>query len=313
MSIGSASLQSRRTAVPPRRDEVRHATRAGHDQRVVQTVGPGARHVLRRLNRTCVVRALSLIACLLLAAPPATAAEPGPPPPVIVFAASSFKTALDEVASAFEREKGQRIGVSYAGTANLVRQLEQGAPADLFFSADEDWMGYALQRKLVRADTVDVLLGNRLVLVAPRDSRVALRLIRGAPLAAALGRDRLALANVVSVPAGRYSKAALESLGLWPSVADRLVQTENVRAALRLVERGEAPLGIVYATDARAEPGVRVVDLFDPELHPPIRCPVGLTRESASPAARHFLAWLRSPDAAAIFEAQGFSVLAPVR
>jgi len=232
---------------------------------------------------------------------------------VIVFAAASLKTALDEIAPAFRRETGQRVSVSYAGTGTLARQLEQGAPADLFFSADEDWMDYALRRGLVQADTVDALLGNRLVLAAPRDSRVALRLMPGVPLAAALGRDRLALANVVSVPAGRYAKAALEALDLWPSVAGRLVQTENVRAALRLVERGEAPLGIVYATDARADPGVRVVDVFDSSLHPPIHYPVALARESVSPAARRFLAWLRSPEAAAIFKAQGFTVLPPAR
>jgi molybdate transport system substrate-binding protein len=232
---------------------------------------------------------------------------------VIVFAAASLKTALDEIAPEFRRETGQWVSVSYAGTGTLARQLEQGAPADLFFSADEDWMEYALRRGLVQADTVDALLGNRLVLAAPRDSRVALRLMPGVPLAAALGRDRLALANVVSVPAGRYAKAALEALDLWPSVAGRLVQTENVRAALRLVERGEAPLGIVYATDARAEPGVRVVDVFDSSLHPPIHYPVALARESVSPAARRFLAWLRSPEAAAIFKAQGFTVLPPAR
>jgi len=232
---------------------------------------------------------------------------------VIVFAAASLKTALDEIASAFRRETGQGVSVSYAGTGTLARQLEQGAPADLFFSADEDWMDYALRRRLVQADTVDALLGNRLVLAAPRDSRVALRLVQGTPLAAALGQDRLAVANVASVPAGRYARAALESLGLWPSVAGRLVQTENVRAALRLVERGEAPLGIVYVTDARAEPGVRVVDVFDASLHPPIRYPVALARESVSAAARRFLAWLRSPEAAAIFEAQGFTVLPPAR
>jgi molybdate transport system substrate-binding protein len=287
--------------------------RAGRDPRVAHAGESGARHVLRRLNRTFGTCVLSFIACLLFAAPPARATEASPPPSVIVFAAASLKTALDEVASSFARESGQRISVSYAGTGTLVRQLEQGAPADLFFSADQDWMDYALRHELVQADSVDVLLGNRLALVAPRDSRVALRLVPGAPLAAALGQDRLAVANIVSVPAGRYAKAALESLGLWPSVAGRLVQTENVRAALRLVERGEAPLGIVYATDARAEPGVRVVDVFDAALHPPIRYPVALARESASPAARRILAWLRSPEAAAIFEAQGFTVLPPVR
>lgn len=282
------------------------------DWRPAPGLGPGDRW--RRPDRAVLGRWLTFATCLLLTLPASRAAAPvHRTAPVVVFAAASLKSALDEVAAAFERQDGQRVSVSYAGTGTLARQLEQGAPADLFFSADEAWVDYVLRRGLVQAGTVDVLLGNRLALVAPRDSQVALGLASGAPLAAALGRDRLAVANVVSVPAGRYAKAALESLGLWNAVSGRLVQTENVRAALRLVVRGEAPLGVVYVTDARAEPGVRVVDLFDVALHPPIRYPVMLTRESASPAARRFLAWLRSPEAAAIFEAQGFAVLPPDR
>lgn len=255
------------------------------------------------------IRRLLLLVVSLLIATPVAASGDAAPRPLVVFAAASLKTALEEVAQAFERHTGQGVSVSYAGTAALARQLEQGAPADLFLSADEDWMDYALQRGLVERESVDLLLGNRLVLVAPRDSRVALRLTPAAPLVAALGDGRLAVANVVSVPAGRYARAALDSLGLWRSVAGRLVQTDNVRAALRLVARSEVPLGIVYATDARAEPGVRVVDLFDASLHPPIRYPAALASESPHPAARRFLEWLRSPVAAAIFESQGFTVL----
>jgi len=176
-----------------------------------------------------------------LAAPSLALADDGSP--LIIFAAASLKTALDEVGASWQRETGQVVRLSYAGTSSLARQIEQGAPADLFISADLDWMAYLADRKLVGESAA--LLGNRLVLVAPRDSGVALRLSPSAPLAAALDGGRLAVANVQSVPAGRYAKAALESLGLWASVADRLVQTGNVRAALRLVARGETPLGIV--------------------------------------------------------------------
>jgi len=227
--------------------------------------------------------------------------------PLIIFAAASLKTALDEIGADWQRETGQVVRLSYAGTSSLARQIEQGAPADLFISADLDWMAYLADRKLVGESAA--LLGNRLVLVAPRDSGVALRLSPSAPLAAALDGGRLAVANVQSVPAGRYAKAALESLGLWASLADRLVQTGNVRAALRLVARGEAPLGIVYATDAKAEPLVRVVDVFDESLHPPIRYVVAPVSGSGSPEAPAFLKYLSSPAARAVFESEGFAVL----
>ena len=231
--------------------------------------------------------------------------------PIVVFAAASLKTALDDVATRWQRETGQAVRISCAGTSALARQVEQGAPADLFISADLAWMDYLAGRGLVGHSTV--LLGNRLVLAAPVDDRVAIRLARGAKLAAALGDGRLAVANVASVPAGRYAKAALESLGLWDQVAGRLVQTGDVRAALRLVARGEAPLGIVYATDARAEPRVRVVDTFAESMHPPIRYAVAPVAGRSNPGTAAFLAFLGSSTARDVFEREGFIVPAATR
>lgn len=246
-----------------------------------------------------------LLACLSLPSLASAAA----PPPLVVFAAASLKTAVDDVAAVWRRETGQSIRIAYAGTSALARQVEQGAPADLFMSADLDWMRYLSDRGLTSASRV--LLGNQLVLVAPRSSPVTLTLAENAPLAAALGNGRLAVANVRSVPAGRYAKAALESLGLWTSVAGRLAQTSNVREALRLVARGETPLGIVYATDAHAEPAVKIVDTFADATHPPIRYPVAIVHGSTNPLDSTFLDFLSSPAARRIFEREGFTVLAP--
>lgn len=231
--------------------------------------------------------------------------------PVVVFAAASLKTALDDIAIEWRRETGKVVRVSYAGTPALARQVEQGAPADVFVSADRDWMDYLSQRGLVRNPRV--LLANRLVLVAPVASTVELKLGPGAPLAAALGDGRLAVANVDSVPAGRYAKVALDSLGLWPQAAKRLVQSTDVRAALRLVARGEAPLGIVYATDARTEPLVRVVDIFDQTTHPTILYMAAVVSESSKADAAAFLDFLARAHARRVFEREGFTVVASGR
>jgi len=241
----------------------------------------------------------------MVAAQPAQVADAGRP--TVVFAAASMKAALDDVASGWQRETGKVVRISYAGTPALARQIEQGAPADVFVSADRDWMDYLAQRGLVRDPRT--LLANRLVLVAPAASPVALKLAPGAPLADALGDGRLAVANVDSVPAGRYAKRALDALGLWPQVARRLVQTTDVRAALRLVARGEVPLGIVYATDARAEPGVRIVDMFDPATHPAILYLAATVSESSNPDAAAFLGFLGTATARRIFEREGFTVV----
>ena len=253
---------------------------------------------------------LTLAAALAAGAAWPTPAAQGAGRDVLVFAAASLKTALDEIASAWARESGGgRAVVSYAASSALAKQIEQGAPADLFASADLDWMDYAQARGLIRPETRVSLLGNRLVLVAPRDAALSLDLAPGLDLAAALGSGRLAMAHVEAVPAGKYGKAALERLGAWAGVKDRIAQAENVRAALLLVSRGEAPLGIVYRTDAAADPQVRIVATFPEGSHPPIVYPVALTTASASPDAAGLLAFLRGPAARAAFERQGFMVL----
>ena len=229
---------------------------------------------------------------------------------VTVFAAASLAGALDAVSEAWQAEAGGEATISYAASSALAKQIEEGAPADVFISADLDWMAYLAERDLIRPDTEVELLGNRLALVAPADSEAAAAIAPGFDLAGLLGDGRLAIANVDAVPAGRYGKAALEALGVWESVAPRLAQTENVRAALALVALGEAPLGIVYATDAAAEPAVRTVGIFPEDTHPPIVYPAAETA-AAGPDAAAFLAFLQSAPARAIFEAQGFTVLAP--
>jgi molybdate transport system substrate-binding protein len=242
-----------------------------------------------------------------LAAP----AGPAAAQDTLVFAAASLKNALDEIAAQWQRETGKTLKISYAASSALIKQIEQGAPADLFVSADLDWMDYGRRKNLIRPDTRQNLLGNRIVLIAPKDASATLAIRQGFDLAGALAGGRLAMANVDAVPAGRYGKAALARLGAWEGVKDRTAQTENVRAALVLVSRGEAPLGIVYQTDAAADPGVRIVGIFPEDTHPPIIYPVAQVKDSKSSDAPAFLAYLRSPVARAAFERQGFTVLAP--
>lgn len=230
--------------------------------------------------------------------------------PVAVFAAASLQTALNAVAEDWRRETGKRVALSFASSSALARQLEQGAPADLFASADSDWMDWAEIRGLIRAGTRRSLLGNRLVLIEPADRpATALTIGPGFPLAAAIGDSRLATGNPQSVPAGRYARAALTALGVWEQVAPRIAGAENVRAAMALVARGEARFGIVYETDARSEPRVRVVGAFPATSHPPIVYPFAVTAASANPVAPAFLDHLRSPAALRIFAAEGFSIL----
>jgi molybdate transport system substrate-binding protein len=227
---------------------------------------------------------------------------------MVIFAAASLKNALDEIAGAWSKETGKPAPrISYAASSALAKQLEQGAPADLFISADLDWMDHVDRKDLIRKDTRVNLLGNKIVLVAPRDSKATVTVRQGFDLATALGSGRLAMANVDAVPAGKYGKAALEKLGAWNGVKDRVAQAENVRAALLLVARGEAPLGIVYSTDAAAEPYVRIVGEFPADSHPPIIYPAALTKES--PDAKAFLDFLKSTKSRPSFEKQGFTVL----
>ena len=227
---------------------------------------------------------------------------------VTVFAAASLKEALDDQARQFETATGNRVVIAYGASNALARQIESGAPADLFISADRDWMDDVEQKKLVMPGTRVDLLRNALVLIAPASSNSALKIAPHFPLAAALGTDKLAMANPDSVPAGKYGKAALERLGVWGSVERQVARAENVRAALALVSRGEAPLGIVYATDAYADKGVRIIDTFPATTHPPIVYPAALTAASHSPAAKALLDYLESPAARSTWEKYGFGL-----
>jgi molybdate transport system substrate-binding protein len=222
-----------------------------------------------------------------------------------VFAAASLKNALDENLRIYETRAGVRVVASYAASSALARQIEAGAPADVFISADLDWMNYVALHKLIRPQTRMNLLRNRLVLVAPADSPVSVTIAPGVPLAGLLRGGRLAMANPDSVPAGKYGKAALEALGLWKDLRPRIAAAENVRAAMALVSRGEAPLGVVYRTDAAADPRVKVVGTFPESTHAPIVYPIALTA-SGRPPAGDFLRWLSGPEAQAVFAKHGF-------
>jgi molybdate transport system substrate-binding protein len=248
-----------------------------------------------------------MLAAALVAAAASSAAAQGED--VVVFAAASLKNALDEVAAQWRRESGKKAVISYAASNTLIKQIEQGAPADMFISADLDWMDYGQQKNVIKPDTRSNLLGNRIVLIAAKGANVTADIKPGFDLAAALKGGRLVMGNVTAVPAGRYGKAALENLGAWDGVKDKIAQVESVRAALVLVSRGEAPLGIVYQTDAAADPGVKIVGTFPENTHPPIIYPIALTKESGNPHAQAFLNYVRSPAARPAFERQGFTVL----
>lgn len=226
----------------------------------------------------------------------------------VVLAAASLQPAMEEVARAWENGGREAPVLSFAASSALARQIEAGAPADLFLSADEDWARYLEERALVEPGSHMVLLGNRLVLVAAKDAARRINIGPGFPLAETLGEERLAIADPDSVPAGKYAKAALQSLGVWDGVADRLAPMENVRAALAMVERGQAPLGIVYATDAQGSDRVRVVGVFPPGRHPPIRYPLVTIKGSVISEAEDFREFLLSAGARAIFARYGFDV-----
>jgi molybdate transport system substrate-binding protein len=253
---------------------------------------------------------MGLAAAFFLGLSPVIGAAQAQPKELVIFAAASLKNALDETAAAWVKETGKPAPkISYAASNVLAKQLEQGAPADLFLSADLDWMDYAAGKGLINPDSRITLLANRIALIAPSDSTAQLTLAPGVDLAAALGQGKLAMGNVDSVPAGKYGKAALEKLGGWDKVKDKVAQADNVRAALLLVSRGEAPLGIVYTTDAAADPKVKVVATFPEETHPPILYPVAVTKDSTNPDAQAFLTYLRGAGPRAAFEKQGFTVL----
>ncbi len=254
---------------------------------------------------TSLARLLALVA-LLAGMQPAMAGQA--PRPLLVYAAASLTDVLDELGAAYTRDSGQDVKFSYASSATLARQIEAGAPADVFLSADSDWMDYLKARNLINnASRVD-LLGNRLVLVAPAASKLRLQIAPGFSLLAALGNSRLAIGDPDSVPAGKYARSALQSLGAWNGVADRVVRADNVRSALAFVARGEAALGIVYETDALIDRKVRVVDRFPAGSHPPIVYPLALTNSADGSAAR-LAAFLRGAAAQAAFRKYGFTVL----
>jgi len=228
---------------------------------------------------------------------------------ITVFAAASMKNALDDIDAAYTAKTGVKITVSFAASSALAKQIEQGAPADVFISADTDWMDYATARKNINEPTRINLLGNSIVLIAPKDSTIDHVAIEpGFDLARLAGDGRIATGDVKAVPVGKYAKAALEKLGAWTAAEPKFAMAESVRAALTLVARGEAVLGIVYSTDAKVEPGVKIVGTFPAESHPPIIYPVAAT-STAKPEAKEYLEYLRSSAAKAVLEKYGFNYL----
>jgi len=257
----------------------------------------------RSLTGACLAFAAAL-ACVTGLSPASSAA----PVKITVFAAASLKDALDTIAVKWRAETGNATAISYAASSTLAKQIENGAPADLFISADLDWMDYLQQHNLIDVSTRANLLRNKLVLIAPQDSTAKVEIKPGFPLARLLGSGRLAIGEPSSVPAGKYGKAALTKLGVWDSVAGHIAAAESVRAALVLVARGEAPFGIVYQTDAAVEKSVKIVGVFPPDTHPAITYPMALTK-SGNQAAASLEKYLHSKAAAEIFTAQGFVVL----
>lgn len=247
-------------------------------------------------------RAFLALLLALTGATPALAQDKGP----LVLAAASLQEAMTDAADAWARKGYPRPILSFAASSALARQVEAGARADLFACADEEWMDYLQRKSLLKPSTRARLTENRLVLIAPAQSRVNLRLVRNFPLAKALGTGRLAMADPAAVPAGRYGRQALTRLGVWNGVAGKVAAAENVRAALALVERGAAPLGIVYATDAMASRGVRVIGTFPAASHQPITYPVALLTASRHRDAEAFRRFLISREGRAIFRKRGF-------
>jgi molybdate transport system substrate-binding protein len=228
---------------------------------------------------------------------------------ILVFAAASMKNALDEVDSAFARQNGINVVASYDASSALMKQIEQGAPADVYISADQQWMDYGSERKLIDDSTRVNLLGNKLVLIAGKESKLSdVTIDPGLDLAKLAGDGRIATGDVRAVPVGLYAKAALQKLGLWDSIAPKLAMVGNVRAALVLVARGETPLGIVYASDAKVEPAVKIIGVFPDDSRDPIVYPAAAAL-GAKPAAKLYLNFLRSAAARSIFESFGFSFL----
>jgi molybdate transport system substrate-binding protein len=230
------------------------------------------------------------------------------PPSITVFGAASLTNVLQELGDGYTRQTSVPVKFSFAASSALARQIENGAPAEIFFSADQEWMDYLQTRKLIQPESRHDIVRNRLVLIAPVDSRIELKIESHFPLVTALGKGRLAAGDPDSVPAGRYAREALIALGIWNDVSDRLTRADSVRSALAFVDRGEAPLGIVYETDARIDKGVRVVDVFPADSHAPIVYPLALTTV-AKPEAAKFAAFVRGPAGTLAFKEYGFTPL----
>jgi molybdate transport system substrate-binding protein len=252
-------------------------------------------------------RLFAVVALMFALTAPQIAAAQGT---LTVFAAASMKNALDEANAAFGKASGVKVTASYAASSALAKQIEQGAPADVFVSADLQWMDYVAERKLIRPDTRVNLLGNKLVLIAGKNSKLDhVAIGQGFDIAKLAGGERIAVADVRAVPAGLYAKAALEKLGAWKAAEPKLAMAENVRATLAFVARGETPIGIVYETDAKIEPGVKTVGVFPDGSHPAVIYPVAATASTKSAATERYLSFLRSATAKTIFEKYGFSFL----
>ncbi|MTJ82962.1 MAG: molybdate ABC transporter substrate-binding protein [Telmatospirillum sp.] len=250
---------------------------------------------------TRMAAAAALVGTVLFAGIPARA-------DVVVFAAASATDALNDIGKAFQAAGGAAIVPSYASSSTLAKQIENGAPASVFLSADERWMDYLGERNLLAPGTRVNLLGNRVALVAPKGGAAAVEIVPGFPLARLLGDGRLAVGDPSHVPVGAYTQKALESLGVWDSVKDRLAPADSVRAALAFVERGETPFGVVYSTDAAISDKVAIVGLFPESSHPPVVYPAALIAGKDSAEAKAFFAFLQGAEAKAIFRKYGFSV-----
>jgi molybdate transport system substrate-binding protein len=247
-----------------------------------------------------------LSALVFVATPPSAQAQDKG---LVIFAAASMKSALDDIAAAWSAQKGKTPAISYASSGTLAKQIEQGAPADIFISADLQWMDYLDKAKLLKAGTRRNLLGNKLVLIEPADQQTTLKIKMKFDLAGVTGDGKIAVCTVTSCPGGIYAKEALQSLAVWDAVEPKLAQAENIRAALALVARGEAKFGVVYETDAKAEPKVKIVDVFPETTHAPIVYPIAVVAASKNPEAEFFEAFLTSQVAAKIFDAKGFTML----
>lgn len=228
---------------------------------------------------------------------------------LMIFAAASLTNVLSEVRDNFVKDNKIPVKISFASSSSLAKQIAEGAPADIYLSANIKWVDYLEEKKLLKEDTRINLLGNKLALVAPKNSEISIKIDRRFPLSDILGKEKLSLAEVSAVPAGIYAKQALENLDVWDSVKDKIAQSDNVRSALMLVSKGEAPLGIVYVTDAFADKNVKIVDIFSSDLYKPIIYPAAVIADSINENTKIFMSYLRTEKAKTVFEKHGFSVL----